>query len=135
MNRVPVTQRFAAALQGKSVLLISILIVTATASFDVCAYANDLIANGLLSSGSGGQPKGWQYETFDSQPGAASFEWMPEAPGMGVLKISNPKPNDSRWVQTFAVSPSKWYRVSGLIRPKNVGTEGGLGAYSFRDGQ
>jgi hypothetical protein len=93
------------------------------------AYPSDLVSNGLLSRGAGGVPSGWRHEAFDPQPDAMKFEWLSEGSGPGVLKISNFKPDDSRWFQTFAVSPSAWYRVSGWIRTENIGNAGGLGAY------
>src|SRR5271155_3110315 len=93
------------------------------------AYPSDLVNNGILSSGTGELPEGWRHEAFDSQSNAVKFEWISEASGPGVLKISNLKPDDSRWFQTFAVSPSTWYRVSGWIRVEKIGTGGGFGAY------
>ena len=93
------------------------------------AYPSDLVNNGILSSGTGERPEAWRHEAFDSQSNAVKFEWISEASGPGVLKISNLKPDDSRWFQTFAVSPSTWYRVSGWIRVEKIGTGGGFGAY------
>ncbi len=93
------------------------------------AYPADLVTNGLLSNGAAALPAAWQHEAFDPRPDAAKFEWISEVSGPGVLKISNSVPNDSRWFQTIAVSPSRWYRVSAWVRAENVGTTGGLGAY------
>ena len=58
-----------------------------------------------------------------------TFKWTPDPSRPGILEIKNLKPNDSRWMQTLTVSPSRWYRVSGWIRSENVSTNGGLGAY------
>jgi hypothetical protein len=57
---------------------------------------------------------------YFSDPKSVKFGWQVEPDGIGVLQIINTKPNDSRWVQTIAVSPSTWYHVSGWIRSENV---------------
>lgn len=82
--------------------------------------SDELERNGLLSQGHGGQPTGWTHMAYFSDPKSTRFGWEVDTEGIGVLKIANLKPNDSRWVQTIAVSPSTWYRVSGWIRSENV---------------
>lgn len=91
------------------------------------AFSRDLVGNGLFSQGKR-VPAGWKFVAFYDTPDAASSEWTMDSWGAGVLKITNLKPNDTRWTQVVAVSPLTWYRISGWIRTQDVGNEGG-GAY------
>ncbi|HZY59820.1 MAG TPA: hypothetical protein VFE56_08660 [Candidatus Binataceae bacterium] len=93
------------------------------------ADAKELVVNGLLRSGTGNKPQGWEQQAFFPAADAATFKWTPDPSKPGVLVIINLQANDSRWLQTINVSPSTWYRVSGWIRSDDVGTTGGLGAY------
>ena len=87
------------------------------------ADARELVKNGMFTSGSAGEPLGWEHAAYFSTNDAVKFEWIPSASGAGVLKISNLTANDSRWVQTLSVLPSHWYHVSGWIRTEKAGTQ------------
>jgi hypothetical protein len=103
-------------------VILTTAVVVAT-GFCLSAYASDLVRNGLLSEGTGGQPSGWRHEAYYTAPDSAGFQWTTGSTGIGMLVIHNPKQNDTWWIQTFPVSPSTWYRVSGWIRAENVGTK------------
>jgi len=104
--------------------LLPVVFLIAAVFFCPCTYcgATELVSNGLLTGQGGVTPDGWQYVGWSQDPAASSFRWIKEASGLGVLQITNLKPNDSRWYQTFAAIPSTWYRASGWIRTDHVGT-------------
>lgn len=91
----------------------------------LCATPVELVTNGLLSQGHTGQPVGWQHIAYFSTPDVSKYSWQVSPLGVGALGIFNVRPNDSRWVQDFAVSGSTWYHVSGWIRTENVGSSAG----------
>jgi hypothetical protein len=83
--------------------------------------SGELVQNGLLSSGYVGTPTGWERMAYFETPDAIEFRWLPADSGVGVLKISNFKADDGRWVQKIPVVPSHWYRASAWIRTEEIG--------------
>src|ERR1700730_2482551 len=87
-------------------------------------FAVDAVVNGLMIQANGALPSGWHHEAYFPGADMVEFSWLRESQGPGVLRISNLKPNDSRWVQSLAVNPATWYHVSGWVRTVDVGNQG-----------
>jgi hypothetical protein len=111
--------------QGRRPLRPTAIALTAIVALSITftnLYAGELVTNGRLTAGVPGQPAGWRHEALFNTTDAVNFEWIPGDSHLGVLKISNLKPNDSRWIQTLPVSPGTWYHVTGWMRTEGVGT-------------
>lgn len=81
-----------------------------------------VLANGRFADVRDGLPVGWRPVTWVMDNTA--FEATPSAdPGGGVLRIANLKGNDARLCQTVALDPGMTYRISGMVRTEDVGTD------------
>jgi dolichyl-phosphate-mannose-protein mannosyltransferase len=85
------------------------------------ARAGELLHNGDLSKGSGGQPDLWRTEAWVNDPEAVAFNWTrPSNGGSGELEVNATKANDARWMQSLSLTPG-WYYLSVDIRTEDVG--------------
>ena len=110
---------------GRLAIAFAVIILT-TPLFGRAANAPDgkeILLNGDLSKGSGGQPDSWRTEAWINEPAAVTFTWnKPPAAGPGELEIEAIKPDDARWMQSLSLKPG-WYYFSAEIRTENVGKE------------
>jgi hypothetical protein len=92
------------------------------------AAPDELLQNGSLKEANAAGPTGWRHAAFFSDPKVTHFDWYVDNSGVGVLKITNIKENDARWVQDLPVAPSTWYHVVGWARADNSAPPQALGA-------
>lgn len=105
--------------------------VTAALLLSLCATASasdELVRNGLFSSGSEGIPEHWHSEAYTKGTATTEFRWHHSPTGVSIIEIDNREANDARWLQSVPVSPNTWYRVSGWVRSEDVGSSK-MGAY------
>jgi hypothetical protein len=86
----------------------------------IASAADEVLLNGNLSKGSGGQPDNWRTEAWINEPAAVTFTWTKPPEGQpGELEVNAIKPDDARWMESLALKPG-WYYFSAEIRTENV---------------
>jgi hypothetical protein len=86
----------------------------------------NLLVNGDFSLGDPetGLPEGWLRSMWRTDWGISSLFWED-----GVVRVENAATNDARFVQTVAVEPETWYRLSGDVKAGDIDSAaGGAGA-------
>lgn len=85
--------------------------------------AQELLKNGDLSKGAGGQPDEWRTEAWINESSAVTFNWThPPNGGPGELEVNALKPDDARWMQSLSLTEG-WYYMSAEIRTENVAAD------------
>lgn len=101
----------------------SILLALAVCIAARAAAGTELLLNGNLAKGSGGQPDEWRTEAWINDPAACSFHWThPPAGGPGELEVEAVKADDARWMQSLSLGAGFYY-FSAEIRTEQVGQQ------------
>lgn len=110
------------------VLMLLLFILPVTSSY----AAGNLLQNPGFEDGEEGAPAGWTKDMWipGDSSGLLSVQSEEVHSGTRAAVIENLEPNHLKWVQTIAVSPNSYYKISGYV--KIVSTAGqGLGANIF----
>ena len=84
------------------------------------ALGPDQLPNGSFEYASDSQtPDGWNRQVH--QPGASlTWEFDATHDGSHSVRITNPTPNDSAWMQSLTLEPNRNYLLSGWIKTEDV---------------
>lgn len=105
------------------IISVAIIAIALLAVAPRAIASGELLLNGDLSKGSGGQPDVWRTEAWINEPSAVTFNWTrPPGGGPGELEVNNLKPDDARWMESLSLTPG-WYYFSAEIRTENVASQ------------
>ncbi|WP_150271926.1 glycosyltransferase family 39 protein [Paenibacillus tepidiphilus] len=116
--------------QGLAVIAIILLLFMLPAA-NVFADGN-LLQNPGFEEGESGAPLGWTKDEWiaGENSGLLSVQSEEVHSGSKAAVIENLEPNHLKWVQTVAVDPEAYYKISGYIKVANTAGSG-LGANIF----
>jgi Gpi18-like mannosyltransferase/4-amino-4-deoxy-L-arabinose transferase-like glycosyltransferase len=83
-------------------------------------HAQPALTNGGFEESLASGPAGWSFEHWQKEGGATGRLDAAAHDGRQSVLIEARADDDARFVQTVAVLPSSWYRVSAWIKTENV---------------